>query len=79
MWTLATREIRSFFSSLIGYMVIGIFAIIMGLILWVFPDFSLLNYNYAGLDQLFSLAPMMFVFFVFKFISYLCNAFAVVA
>lgn len=64
MWTLAIREIRSFFSSLIGYMVIGIFAIIMGLILWVFPDFSLLNYNYAGLDQLFSLAPMMFVFLI---------------
>ncbi|HRG68959.1 MAG: ABC transporter permease subunit [Saprospiraceae bacterium] len=64
MWTLANREIRSFFSSLIGYMVIGIFAVIMGLILWVFPDFSLLNYNYAGLEQLFSLAPMMFIFLI---------------
>lgn len=58
------KEIQSFFSSLIGYVVIGIFILMLGLTVWVFPDFSLLNYNYASLDQLFSLAPMIFVFLI---------------
>ncbi|HEX5625563.1 MAG TPA: gliding motility-associated ABC transporter permease subunit GldF [Saprospiraceae bacterium] len=64
MWTIFTKEIRSFFSSLIGYMVIGIFGLILGLIMWVFPDFSILNYGYASLDQLFSLSPMIFLFLI---------------
>ncbi len=58
------KEINSFFSSLTGYIVIGVFLLITGLVMFVFPDTSLLNYNYATLDQLFDIAPMVFVFLI---------------
>jgi ABC-2 type transport system permease protein len=64
MKTIFLKEIQSFFSSLIGYVVIGVFVLMLGLIIWVFPDFSILNNNYATLDQLFSLSPMIFLFLI---------------
>jgi ABC-2 type transport system permease protein len=64
MLALFLKEIQSFFSSLIGYVVIAVFVLLLGLMMWVFPDYSLLNYNYASLDQLFSLAPMIFLFLI---------------
>lgn len=64
MLTIFLKEINNFFSSLIGYIVVGVFLGILGLIMFVFPDTSLLNYNYATLDQLFDIAPMVFVFLI---------------
>ena len=64
MWSIFFKEINSFFSSLIAYIVIGVFLAILGLVMWVFPDTSLLNYNYASLDQLFDLAPIIFMFLI---------------
>ena len=40
MWEVCLKEIRGFFSSLIGYLVIGVFVLILGLMMWVFPDFT---------------------------------------
>lgn len=58
------KEINTFFSSLIGYIVIGVFLVIMGLVLFIFPDTSLLEYNVATLDQLFLMAPLVFMFLI---------------
>ena len=58
------KEINTFFSSLIGYIVIGVFLVFLGLMMWVFPDSSLLEYKFATLDQLFSLAPIIFMFLI---------------
>ncbi|MBL7792426.1 MAG: gliding motility-associated ABC transporter permease subunit GldF [Saprospiraceae bacterium] len=58
------KEINSFFSSLIGYIVIGVFLVVLGLVMFVFPDSSLLDFNYATLDQLFQVAPMIFLFLI---------------
>jgi ABC-2 type transport system permease protein len=64
MFSIFKKEINAFFSSLIGYMVVGVFLILTGLMLWVFPDYSLLDNNYANLDMLFELAPMIFMFLI---------------
>ncbi len=64
MVSIFLKEINTFFSSLIGYIVIGVFLTVMGLLLFVFPDTSILNANYATLEQLFSVAPMIFVFLI---------------
>jgi ABC-2 type transport system permease protein len=64
MLAIFKKEINTFFSSLIGYVVIAIFLLMTGLLLWVFPDTSLLNQNVASLDQLFDLAPMIFTFLI---------------
>lgn len=64
MRSIFLKEVNTFFSSLIGYIVIGVFLTALGLVLFVFPDTSLLQYNYATLDQLFSVAPMIFAFLI---------------
>ena len=65
MITLLKKEINSFLSSLIGYIVVTVFLLINGLFLWVFPmDFNVINYGYAGIDGLFILAPFVFLFLI---------------
>ncbi len=65
MKSLFLREIRSFLSSLIGYIIMGVFLIITGLFLWVFPlDFNILDMGYANIDGLFMIAPFVFLFLI---------------
>lgn len=65
MVVLLKKELRSFFSSATGYIVIGVFLLITGLFLWVFPgEYNILESGYAQLDGLFSLAPWLYLFLV---------------
>ena len=65
MWALFLKEIRSFLSSLTGYIVIIIFLAITGLFLWVIPSESnILDYGYANLDGLFIIGPFVFLFLI---------------
>lgn len=64
MWVIFKKEINSFFSSLVGYLAIGIFLLIIGLFTWVFTDTNILDGRYANLDQLFSIAPFIFMFLI---------------
>lgn len=64
MLTIFSKEINTFFSSLIGYIVIGVFLLVTGLMMFVFPDTSLLDSSYATMDQLFDLAPLIFMFLI---------------
>ena len=42
----------------------AIFLLVTGLFLWVFPDSSILEYGYAGLDSFFNIAPYLFMFLI---------------
>jgi ABC-2 type transport system permease protein len=64
MWQIYKKEIVLYFSSLIAYIVIGSFLVFLGLFIWVFQDTSVLEYNFATLDQLFTLAPFIFIFLI---------------
>lgn len=64
MFTVFKREISSFLSSLIAYIVIVVFLLVTGLFMWVFPDYSILDYGYASLDQLFIIGPWVFMFLI---------------
>lgn len=65
MISLLRKELRSFLSSIIGYLVIVVFLLINSLFLWLFDgDFNLLNSGYAGIDGLFILAPWVFMFLI---------------
>ena len=65
MLTIFKREIRSFFTSPIGYLVIGLFLVLMGLFLWVFKGpFNVLDYGFADLGNFFLLAPWVFLFLI---------------
>ena len=52
-----SKEFNSFLNSLIAYIVIGVFLTAMGLLMWVFPDTSVLVYGYADMSTLFMLGP----------------------
>lgn len=64
MLTILNKEITGFFSSLVAYVTIAAFLIVTGLFLWVFPDSSILDYGYAGLDSFFNIAPYIFMFLI---------------
>lgn len=63
MGALIRKEVRVFFGSLIGHMVIVVFLLITGLFLWVFPD-NLLDAGYADLGLLFQVSPWVLLFLV---------------
>lgn len=64
MGSIFLKEINNFFSSLIAYIVIIVFLVMTGLFMWVFPETSILEYNFATLEQLFALAPLIFLFLI---------------
>ena len=65
MMALLLKEIRSFLSSLIGYVVIGVFLLLTGLFMWIFPgELNALDNGYANLDTLFFVAPWVFIFLI---------------
>jgi len=64
MISILRKEINEFLDSLIAYVVIGIFLIGIGLLMWVFPETNVLDYGYASMDTLFSFAPYVFMFLV---------------
>ena len=65
MIPIVKREINSFFSSTIGYMVIALFLTINGLFLWVFNgNFNILDSGFADLSPFFELAPWILLFLI---------------
>lgn len=65
MLALLKKEIANFFSSIIGYIVIIIFLLITGLFLWAFPtEVNILDYGFAQMNGLFSIAPYVFLFLI---------------
>lgn len=65
MKALLLREIKSFFGSPIGYLVIGIFLLLNGLFLWVFEgEFNILNSGFADMSPFFKLAPWILIFLI---------------
>lgn len=64
MLAVFVKEINSFLNSLIAYIVIGVFLTSIGLLMWVFPESSILEYGYADMTTLFNLGPYVFMFLI---------------
>ena len=65
MKALLFREIKSFFGSPIGYLVIAIFLILNGLFLWVFEgEYNILNSGFADLSPFFTISPWILIFLI---------------
>ncbi len=65
MYALLKKEIAGFFSSAIGALVIGVFLLLTGALLWLIPgENNVLDSGYAQLDGLFALAPWLFLFLI---------------
>ena len=65
MLALLTKEIKSFLNSFIGYIVICVFLLFTGLMMWVFPfESNVLDNGFANIDPLFTIAPWIFLFLI---------------
>lgn len=65
MKSILLREIKSFFGSPIGYLVIAIFLLLNGLFLWVFEgDYNILNSGFADLSPFFTISPWILIFLI---------------
>jgi ABC-2 type transport system permease protein len=65
MKSIFKKELTSFFSSPIGYLVIAVYLLINGLFLWVFEgSFNILHAGFADLNSYFFLAPWIFIFLI---------------
>jgi len=65
MYSLFVKEIKSFFNSLTGYIVIVVFLLINSLFMWVFEGpLNIPDGGYATMDTLFTLAPWVFLMLI---------------
>jgi len=65
MYSLFVKEIRSFLSSLIGYIVIVVFLLSISLFMWVIRgSTNVLEVGYANIDTLFAIGPWVFLFLI---------------
>jgi ABC-2 type transport system permease protein len=68
MLILYLKEVRSFLSSLIGYIAIGVFISLIGIFLWIIPTESggsnILDNQFANIDPLFYIAPWVYLFLI---------------
>lgn len=65
MYAIYFKELKTFFSTVQGYIISGLFLLTTSLFLWVIPgNWNIPGSGYAVLDGLFELAPWLFLFFV---------------
>ena len=58
------KEIIQFFSSLTGYLSVGVFLLVLGLFNWVFPETAIPDFGYAQMDGFFGIAPYVLIFLI---------------
>lgn len=64
MLNISLKEWKQFFTSLTGYIALCIFLLLTGLLLFVFPDTSILEMGYATLAGFFNITPWLLIFMV---------------
>lgn len=65
MISLIKKELTAFFASAVGYLVIGLFLLANGLLLWIFKsEYNLLDSGFADLNSFFKISPWLFFFLI---------------
>lgn len=64
MWQIVKKDFSQFYASITGFMAVGIFLLLLGLVLFVFPSSSLLNFGYANIDAFFNYVPLILLFLI---------------
>lgn len=65
MYSLLVKEIRSFLSSVIGYIVIVVFLVAISCFMWIFKGtLNVFEQGYANINGLFEMAPAVFLFLI---------------
>jgi ABC-2 type transport system permease protein len=64
MWAIAKKEIQQYLSSFTGYLIISFYLLVNGLLLFVLPNYNILDFGYASLQVYFDFAPWLLIFLV---------------
>jgi len=64
MFAVVKKELRQYFSGLLGYMTIAVFLLLTGLVLFVLPESGILDLGYATMDSFFSSAPYVMLILI---------------
>lgn len=64
MLSIFKKEVGTFFNGIIGFVVVGVFLLLSGLILWVYPNSNVLDYGFAELTVFFDFCPYIFLFLI---------------
>ena len=57
MWAICKKEWAQYFSGITGYLIIGFYLLINGLVLFILPNYNILDFGYASLQVYFDFAP----------------------
>ncbi|SDG54650.1 gliding motility-associated ABC transporter permease subunit GldF [Psychroflexus sediminis] len=65
MLAIFTKEFNSFFSTPVGFIVVGLFLISIGSLIWIIPgEFNIFNSGYVNLIPFFEALPRVFAFLI---------------
>ena len=64
MWAICKKEWAQYFSGLTGYLIIGFYLLINGLVLFVLPNYNILDFGYASIQAYFDFAPWFLLFLI---------------
>ena len=64
MWAIGKKEWAQYFSGITGYLIIGFYLLINGLVLFVLPNYNVLDFGYASLQVYFDFAPWFLIFLI---------------
>lgn len=64
MWAICKKEWAHYFGSLSGYLVISFYLLVNGLLLFVLPNFNVLDFGYTSLQVYFDFAPWILILLI---------------
>ncbi len=62
MWQIFKKDFSQFLSSIAGYLVLILFALVMGILLFLLPEYNIPDSGFADLNPFFDLAPWVMMF-----------------
>ena len=64
MWAICKKEWAHYFGSLSGYLIISFYLLVNGLLLFVLPNFNVLDFGYSSLQVYFDFAPWILILLI---------------
>ena len=64
MYSIFKKEVLNYFYSYTGPIAIGLFLLLTSVLLWLFPDSSLLESDFASLEPFFNLSPYLLILLI---------------
>lgn len=64
MWAICKKEWAHYFGSLSGYLIISFYLLVNGVLLFVLPNFNVLDFGYTSLQAYFDFAPWILILLI---------------